>query len=121
SVAGIETRSSMPLYEYECEACAHRFEVIQRFDDPPPTSCPVCSGKLRKLLSPPAIHFKGTGWYVTDYSKKGAAPADREPAKETGEGSQTKTAEAAGSKTSQTSSAPESADKPSNVSKKSSS
>jgi putative FmdB family regulatory protein len=60
----------MPLYEYECEACAHRFEKIQKFSDPPEETCPKCGGKVRKLLSSPAIQFKGSGWYITDYAKK---------------------------------------------------
>ena len=60
----------MPLYEYQCEACTHRFEQIRRFSDPPLTSCPRCSGSVRKLVSSPAIQFKGTGWYVTDYAKQ---------------------------------------------------
>ena len=57
----------MPLYEYECTKCGHVFEVIQKFSDPPRKSCPRCKGKLRKLPSAPAIQFKGSGWYVTDY------------------------------------------------------
>ena len=62
----------MPLYEYECEACAHRFERIQKFSDPPADTCPTCGkGPVRKLLSSPAIQFKGSGWYVTDYARKG--------------------------------------------------
>jgi putative FmdB family regulatory protein len=60
----------MPLYEYECNDCEHRFERIQKFSDPLVSTCPVCSGEVRKLLSSPAIQFKGTGWYVTDYAKK---------------------------------------------------
>ncbi len=60
----------MPLYEYECDACAHRFERIQKFSDPLVDTCPKCGGVVRKLLSSPAIHFKGTGWYITDYAKK---------------------------------------------------
>jgi putative FmdB family regulatory protein len=61
----------MPLYEYQCEACAQRFEVIQKFSDPPATVCRVCgSGPVRKLLSSPAIQFKGSGWYITDYARK---------------------------------------------------
>ena len=58
----------MPLYEYECDACGHRFEVIQRFSDPPVGTCRVCGGPVHKLLSPAAIQFKGSGWYVTDYA-----------------------------------------------------
>ena len=60
----------MPLYEYECNDCGHRFERIQKFSDPLVSTCPVCDGEVRKLLSSPAIQFKGTGWYVTDYAKK---------------------------------------------------
>jgi putative FmdB family regulatory protein len=59
----------MPLYEYECEDCG-RFELLQRFSDPPLTACPRCGSRVEKLLSAPAIQFKGTGWYVTDYARK---------------------------------------------------
>jgi putative FmdB family regulatory protein len=66
----------MPLYEYECSACGHRFEIIQRFADPPAEACVACGqGPVHKLLSAPAVHFKGTGWYVTDYAKKSGAAA----------------------------------------------
>jgi putative FmdB family regulatory protein len=62
----------MPLYEYECEACGKRFEVIQKFSDPHTDTCRVCGkGPIRRLVSSPAIQFKGTGWYITDYSQKG--------------------------------------------------
>lgn len=61
----------MPLYEYECENEGDRFEVIQKFSDEPLTTCPKCGGKVRKLLSSPAIQFKGSGWYITDYARKG--------------------------------------------------
>ena len=60
----------MPLYEYQCDACAHRFEVIQKFSDQPVDVCPKCGGQVKKLLSSPAIQFKGTGWYITDYARK---------------------------------------------------
>jgi putative FmdB family regulatory protein len=77
----------MPLYEYQCDACAHRFEVIQRFSDPPIEVCPKCGGTVKKLLSSPAIQFKGSGWYITDYARKGgessAAPASSEPTADT--------------------------------------
>lgn len=59
----------MPLYEYECEACAHRFEVIQKFSDAPISVCPKCGGAVHKLLSSPAIQFKGSGFYLTDYGR----------------------------------------------------
>jgi putative FmdB family regulatory protein len=61
----------MPLYEYQCDACAHRFEVIQKFSDAPIDVCPKCGGSVKKLLSSPAIQFKGTGWYITDYARSG--------------------------------------------------
>jgi putative FmdB family regulatory protein len=61
----------MPLYEYQCEACGHRFEVIQKFSDAPIETCPKCGGVVRKLLSSPAIQFKGSGWYITDYARGG--------------------------------------------------
>jgi putative FmdB family regulatory protein len=61
----------MPLYEYQCDACAHRFEVIQKFSDPPIEVCPKCAGAVKKLLSSPAIQFKGSGWYITDYARSG--------------------------------------------------
>jgi putative FmdB family regulatory protein len=63
----------MPLYEYQCDACGHRFEVIQRFSDPPVGTCRVCGGPIHKLLSPAAIQFKGSGWYVTDYGRQGSS------------------------------------------------
>ena len=60
----------MPLHEYECGACGHRFEAIQKFSDSPLDTCPKCGGALRKLQSAPAFHLKGSGWYLTDYAKK---------------------------------------------------
>ena len=66
----------MPLYEYECEACHQRFEKIQKFSDPAIDVCPKCGkGPVHKLLSSPAIQFKGSGWYITDYAKKSSANA----------------------------------------------
>jgi len=62
----------MPLYEYQCEACGRRFEVIRKFSDPVLEICTLCgTGPVRRLISSPAIQFKGTGWYITDYSQKG--------------------------------------------------
>ena len=62
----------MPLYEYQCESCGHRFEVIQKFSDDLVSVCPVCGkGPVVKLLSSPAIQFKGSGWYITDYARQG--------------------------------------------------
>jgi len=63
----------MPLREYQCKKCKHRFEKIQRFSDKPLKKCPECGGPLEQLLSAPAVQFKGSGWYVTDYAKKSGA------------------------------------------------
>ena len=67
----------MPLYEYECSACKHRFELLQKFSDDPAKTCPKCGRRVARLLSSPSIQFKGTGWYVTDYPKKGAGAEAR--------------------------------------------
>jgi putative FmdB family regulatory protein len=60
----------MPLYEYECKKCGHRFERIQKFSDPMVKKCPECGGKVEQMVSAPAVQFKGSGWYVTDYAKR---------------------------------------------------
>lgn len=73
----------MPLYEYQCDTCAHRFEVIQKFSDAPIEVCPKCAGPVKKLLSSPAIQFKGSGWYITDYAKKGSDSATSAASSET--------------------------------------
>ena len=64
----------MPLYEYQCTKCGERTEIIQKISDPPYTHCPKCGGDMKKLLSSPAIQFKGSGFYKTDY----ASPAKSE-------------------------------------------
>lgn len=62
----------MPIYEYECAKCGHQLEVMQKMTDAPLTKCPKCkANKLSKLFSQTAVQFKGSGWYVTDYSSKG--------------------------------------------------
>jgi putative FmdB family regulatory protein len=68
----------MPLYEYKCHSCGKKFEVIQKFSDEPLTRHEECGGDVEKLISAPAFHFKGTGWYVTDYAKgnSGAPKSD---------------------------------------------
>ena len=60
----------MPIYEYECRQCGKRSELLQRMDDPPMAACPECGGEVRKMISAPAVQFKGSGWYVTDYAGK---------------------------------------------------
>jgi putative FmdB family regulatory protein len=63
----------MPLYEYLCKKCGHRFEEIKKFSDKQPKKCPECGGVIEQVISAPAVQFKGSGWYVTDYAKKGAS------------------------------------------------
>lgn len=77
----------MPIYEYDCSACGDRFERIQRFSDPDPETCPACgAASPKRRISESAFHLKGSGWYVTDYARKGAdkgggtAPKAAEPA-----------------------------------------
>jgi len=65
----------MPLYEYQCEKCGHRFEKIQKFSDKMIRKCPECGGPVKQVISAPAVQFKGSGWYVTDYAKKAHAPS----------------------------------------------
>ena len=69
----------MPLYEYQCDACGRRFEVIQKFSDPPVNACTACGqGPVTRLPSAPAIQFKGAGWYITDYARKGATETEKD-------------------------------------------
>lgn len=63
----------MPLYEYACQRCGQTFEVRQKFSDKPLKTHEGCGGEVERLLSPPAFHFKGSGWYVTDYGKNGSS------------------------------------------------
>ena len=84
----------MPLYEYQCDSCGHRFELIRKFTDPPPEACPKCGGRVTKLFSSPAIQFKGSGFYITDYARKGESsgsdksdPGDSAKSKASGDSS----------------------------------
>lgn len=96
----------MPLYEYQCDDCGHRFELIRKFSDPPVTDCPTCNGSVRKLLSSPAIQFKGTGWYITDYARKpsaGQAASDKVAAESRGDSKEKSSSEAKSSGKAETS------------------
>ncbi|MBI1823772.1 MAG: zinc ribbon domain-containing protein [Nitrospirae bacterium] len=94
----------MPIYEYECEKCSHRFELIQKFSDAPILECPKCQGLVRKIISTPGILFKGSGWYVTDYSKKLKNPVEESKPKP--DSAEKKSPEPAGSSKEGTSPAP---------------
>jgi putative FmdB family regulatory protein len=63
----------MPLYEYQCKKCGHRFEKIRKFSDKQLRKCPECGGALEQLVSASSVRFKGSGWYATDYAKKSSA------------------------------------------------
>lgn len=78
--------SFMPLYEYQCKKCGHRFERIQRFSDPLVKKCPECGGKVEQVISAPAVQFKGSGWYVTDYAKKSASASSKSESKSESDG-----------------------------------
>lgn len=86
----------MPLYEYECKKCGHRFERIQKFSDAMVKKCPDCGGKVEQMISAPAVQFKGSGWYVTDYAKRSGPPSSSdsggksESTKEFGESAESK-------------------------------
>lgn len=75
----------MPIYEYECQACGHRVELIQKHTDAPLAECPKCHGAVKKLIAAPALQFKGSGWYITDYSSKGKEKSDAPLEKKSGD------------------------------------
>lgn len=85
----------MPIYEYQCQQCGHRSEALQKVADPPLTTCERCGGELKRLISSPAVQFKGSGWYVTDYARRGGGGAGGKaggeaPAKSDGGGGESK-------------------------------
>lgn len=75
----------MPLYEYKCHSCGKVFEVIEKFSDPPLKTHAECGGEVERLLSAPAFHLKGTGWYATDYAKKSGTPPASKPEARSGD------------------------------------
>ena len=85
----------MPTYEYTCRDCGHTFEIVQSMLDEPLTMCPECGGSLRKVFAPPAISFKGSGFYSTDHGQKSKRSGE---AKGDGDGSGEKTGEKSGQK-----------------------
>jgi len=87
----------LPLYEYACTKCGRRTEKIQKFSDPPLTTCEICHGRLERLLSAPAIQFKGAGWYVTDYARKSTGPESK-PAESFDSAGKSESSAAAGKK-----------------------
>jgi putative FmdB family regulatory protein len=79
----------MPLYEYLCKKCGHRFERIQKFSDPHVKKCPDCGGAVEQVISAPAVQFKGSGWYVTDYAKKSSGSGSSSSSSDNDSGSKT--------------------------------
>lgn len=89
----------MPLYEYRCESCGEQTEVVRKFSDEPLTVCSSCGGTLKKLISSPAIQFKGSGFYITDYAKPSSGESKSEGAsKEAGKAESTSGSKSADSK-----------------------
>lgn len=85
----------MPLYEYQCSKCGHRFEKIQKFSDKKIRKCPQCGGPVEQVISAPAVQFKGSGWYVTDYAKKSSTATTPDGGKESKKEEKPKTETAA--------------------------
>lgn len=110
----------MPLYEYRCQTCGRNQEVLQKMSDPPLKVCEVCGGEMKRLVSAPAVQFKGTGWYVTDYAKKGGdggrsggSATDKDKGSSAGESSSSSSASSeSGSAGEKTAPAEKAADKP---------
>ena len=103
----------MPLYEYQCPKDG-TFEKIRKFSDPPLTACPTCGGPIEKLVSAPAIQFKGTGWYITDYARKsggGESAKDKKEKKEESAAKESKDSSSSSSSTTSATSAGASTDK----------
>lgn len=98
----------MPLYEYQCSACGHRFEVIRKFSDAPLTECPRCKGTVEKLVSSPAFTFKGSGFYATDYGKK--SEGSKSTSKSESAGTDTKSTESKNTESKTTASSPSSSE-----------
>ena len=100
----------MPIYEYECDACGHHMEALQKFSDPPLSECEEChSSKIKKLISQSTFHLKGTGWYVTDYASKSSTSPSRAKEKGSDEGKKSETASKADSQPKKAASASSSA------------
>jgi putative FmdB family regulatory protein len=108
----------MPLYEYLCTSCGHRFERIQKFSDAPIATCPQCGGPVEKQISSPAIQFKGAGWYVNDYAKSGKSESTAKSNKAEKSGDGAKTSEPAKSETSEPAKTDAPAAKPSSTESK---
>lgn len=102
----------MPLYEYRCKQCGHQFEKIQSFSAPEEKECPQCHGDVERLLSAPAIQFKGSGWYVSDYARKGGSKAPANEAAKTEGGASEKPAASSNGSESPPSSTPAPTSKP---------
>ena len=80
----------MPLYDYKCQKCGHVFEVMQKISEEPLKFCPECKGPIKRLISPVGIVFKGSGFHVTDYSRKSKVEGDKSKAGETKKTTETK-------------------------------
>ena len=97
----------MPIFEYRCSSCGHRFEKIQKSSGSRPAPCPNCGGAAKRLASAPAIQFKGTGWYITDYARKGKSNPETDKGGEKSEGAEKGDREEKGEKKEKTDAGPQ--------------
>jgi putative FmdB family regulatory protein len=102
----------MPIYEYQCQQCGTRSEALQKTADAPLTTCAACGGELKRLISSPAVQFKGSGWYVTDYARRsgGADKAGPKPEGKSDVGGESKGGETKGGETKRDGAAPAASD-----------
>jgi putative FmdB family regulatory protein len=101
----------MPIYEFQCRKCGTRLEVLQKMSDKPPAKCKKCGGRLDRLQSAPAIQFKGSGWYVTDYAGNGRKAAERAEKETASTSSDDKKSDKSDKKTKESSPAKKTSDK----------
>jgi putative FmdB family regulatory protein len=111
----------MPLYEYKCKKCGHQFEKIQKYSDRMVKKCPDCGGRVEQTITAPAVQFKGTGWYVTDYAKKSGGLSSSDGGKDSKKEDKSKSDSGAKQSSSKESSAKESSSKEGSSSSSSSS
>ncbi|HEV7744444.1 MAG TPA: zinc ribbon domain-containing protein [Pyrinomonadaceae bacterium] len=101
----------MPIYEFQCRKCGAKLEVLQKMNDKQPVKCKKCGGRLERLQSAPAIQFKGSGWYVTDYAGNGRKAAERAEKETAAAGSDDKKSDKSDKKTKESSPAKKTSDK----------
>jgi putative FmdB family regulatory protein len=107
----------LPIYEYRCDVCGHTFEVFQKFSDEPITECGRCGGVVNKVIHPVAIHFKGSGFYTTDYGRSSSFRAKRDAEGGDGKSAESSAAESVKQKSGETSKSSDSGERASTTEK----